>query len=78
MKAIGHLPELGGGLARLVRVRLDEQIEAAACRVGNLGWGRNAVLKFRFGGAAFDIGSDLGDDVLVGFLRGILVLLLRP
>ncbi|WP_334524364.1 hypothetical protein [Bradyrhizobium sp. AZCC 2230] len=58
-KAIGHPPELRAGLARVVQVRRDQEIETAAGRVGNLSGSPHTVLKLRLGGTTVDVGPDL-------------------
>src|SRR6266478_6892319 len=40
-------------------VRRDEEIETAAGHVGNLGGAPRALVEFRSGGAAVDVGPDL-------------------
>src|SRR5258708_25544491 len=51
--------ELGGSVAWLALFRRDEEIETAAGHVGNLGGAPRALVEFRSGGAAVDVGPDL-------------------
>ena len=57
--SVAHPPKLGGSVAWLALVRRDEEIETAAGHVGNLGGAPRALVEFRSGGAAVDVGSDL-------------------
>src|ERR1700730_1821338 len=59
VEAVGHPPELGGSVAGPALVRRDEEIETAAGHVGNLGGAPRALVEFRSGGAAVDVGPDL-------------------
>src|SRR5215813_6786678 len=59
VEAIAHAPELGGSIAGPARVWRDEEIETAPGHVGNLGRAPRAVVEFRSGGAAVDVGPDL-------------------
>jgi hypothetical protein len=56
---IRHPPRLGGSVAGPALVRRDEEIETAAGHVGNLGGAPRAIVEFRSGGAAIDVGPDL-------------------
>jgi hypothetical protein len=51
-------PELGGSVAGPALVRRGEEIETAAGHVGNLGGAPRALVEFRAGGAAVDVGPD--------------------
>ena len=53
-----HPPELGGSVAGPALVRRGEEIETAAGHVGNLGGAPRALVEFRSGGAAVDVGPD--------------------
>jgi len=59
VEAVDHPPELGGGVAGPALVRRDEEIETAAGHIGNLGGAPRALVEFRSGGAAVDVGPDL-------------------
>ena len=59
MEAVVHPPELRGSVARPAHVRRDEEIEPAAGHIGNLGGTPRAIVEFRSGGAAVDVGLDL-------------------
>jgi hypothetical protein len=55
---VRHPPELGGSVAGPALVRRGEEIETAAGHVGNLGGAPRALVEFRSGGAAVDVGPD--------------------
>jgi hypothetical protein len=59
VEAVAHPPELGGSVAGLALVRCDEEIETSSRRVGNLGGAPRAIVEFRSGGAAVDVGPDV-------------------
>src|SRR4030088_197859 len=78
MEAVAHPPELGGSVAGPALVRRDEEIEAAASHVRNLGGGPRAIVEFRSGGAAVDVrpyllGVGASAIVLAGHLLNSLV-----
>ncbi|WP_298596661.1 hypothetical protein [uncultured Sphingorhabdus sp.] len=59
METVVHPPELGGSVAGPAHVRRDEEIEPAAGHVGNLSGTPRAIVEFRSGGAAVDVGLNL-------------------
>jgi hypothetical protein len=59
VEAVAHPPELGGSVAGPALVRRDEEIETAASHVRNLGGAPRAIVEFRSGGAAVDVGPYL-------------------
>jgi hypothetical protein len=78
VEAVAHPPELGGSVAGPALVRRDEEIETTAGHVGNLGGAPRAIVEFRSGGAAVDVGPDLlgvgaRTIVLAGYLLNSLV-----
>src|SRR5262245_22963489 len=58
-EAVAHPPEFRSSVAGPALVRRDEEIKAATGHVGNLGGAPRAVVEFRAGGAAVDVGPDL-------------------
>jgi hypothetical protein len=58
VEAVVHPPELGGSVAGPAHVRRDEAIASRRSR-RDLGGAPRALVEFRSGGAALDIGPDL-------------------
>jgi hypothetical protein len=79
VESVAHPPELGGGVAGPAFVGRDDEIDTAAGHIGNLGGAPRAVVEFRSGGAAVDVGPDqlgvaaraivLAGDLLNSFVR---------